>query len=93
MWDDAPLSAIQTSPSLLPDCTTNALCGQLPSTVVFPTTLALGSRDLRGVENCASVARSMKELQNDSDETGGICGSGGAGSDCDGGEGSFPELS
>ena len=26
MWHDAPLSAIQTSSSLLPDCTTNALC-------------------------------------------------------------------
>ena len=26
MWHDALLSAIQTSPSLLPDCTTNVLC-------------------------------------------------------------------
>ena len=26
MWHDAPLSAIQTSASLLPECTTNELC-------------------------------------------------------------------
>ena len=33
----------------------------------------------------------MKELEGDSDETGGPCGSGGAGADCDGGVGPLSE--
>ena len=84
MWHDARLSAIQTSSSQLPDCTMNALCRKLPSTVKFPTTLALDRRDLPGGENCARVAWSGKELEDDSDGTGDPCGSGGAGADCDG---------
>ena len=54
-------------------------------TVISPTTLSLGTGDLPGGANCARVACSLKELQDDSDGTGGPCGSGGAGADCDGG--------
>ena len=35
MWHGAPLSAIQTSSSLLPDCTMNALCKYLPGTLIL----------------------------------------------------------
>ena len=38
---------------------------------MFPTTLALGTRNLTGGANCARVARSVKELEDDSDGTGG----------------------
>ena len=34
----------------------------------------------------------MEELQNDSDRTGGQCGSDGAGADCDGGGGPLPNC-
>ena len=85
IWHDAPLSAFQTSSSLLPDCTMNALCWYLPGTVTFPTTLTLGTHNLPGGANCARMACSVKELEDDSDRTGGPCGSGGAGADCDSG--------
>ena len=50
----------------------NALCGQLPGTVVtIPTTLALGTRNLPGDAKYARVASSVKELEDDSDGTGG----------------------
>ena len=42
-----------------------------------------------GGANCARVARSLKELEDDSDGTGDPCRSGGAGADCYGG-GSLP---
>ena len=87
MWYYVPLSAIQTASSLLPDCTMNALCRYLPDTVILPTTLTLGTRNLPDGANCARVAWSLKELEDDSDGTGGPCGSGGAGADCDGGGG------
>ena len=46
--------------------------------VIFPTTLASGTRYLPGGVNCDRVAWSVKELENDLDETGGPCRSGGA---------------
>ena len=58
---------------------------QLPGTVIFATTLALGTPNLPGGANCARVAWSVKELEDDSDGTGGPCEFGGARSDCDGG--------
>ena len=63
----------------------NALCRQLSGTVTSPTTLSPGTCNLPGGANCARVACSLKELEDDSDETDGQCGSGGAGADCDGG--------
>ena len=59
---------------------------------MFPTTLALGTRNLPDGASCARVAWPVIELEDDSDETGGPCGSGATGADCDGRGGPLSKI-